>query len=92
MVSLGAFLWMVSVHFPVTARSRRTSVCRVSTTRPPTARVIGTCLTAVRAVARAEIGLAVPGEVQLSVVRAQYLLRTRLRGVEGFLAAGDHQG
>ena len=34
----------------------------------------------------AELGLMIPGEVRLSVARAQRLLHTRLRGAEEFLA------
>lgn len=43
-----------------------------------------------RAAARAELGSVIPGEVRLSVARAQDLLRTRLRGVEEFLVPGPH--
>lgn len=41
--------------------------------------------TGLRGGTRAELGLVMPGEVRLSVTRAQALLRTRLRGAEEFL-------
>lgn len=46
-----------------------------------------------RAGSSAERGLTVPGEVRLCVARAQKVLRTRLRGVEEFLAPeANHPG